>query len=84
MAWMHSEDTPRLIAQMKATSANIFDALEYVARTGNWFDADIDPSEPERTDAMPGTEEKIAVMRQRVDDGEHLFSEWDAPYGTAD
>ena len=32
---------------------------------------------PARTDAMPGTAEKIKVMRQRLERGEAIFSDED-------
>lgn len=52
---------------------NVFETIKTYGH-----DDDFEPTESsEPTKAMPGTEEKIEVLRQRVENGQEVFSERD-------
>ena|GEM_PF-4704503 len=46
-----------------------------------WMEPGFHPRVPEPTDARPGTQEKLAAMRERALRGEELWVEGDATFG---
>lgn len=55
-------------------SPTLFAALEYCRRCGNLIEPDFFRERPGRAvDYLPGTPEKVAVLRQRLERGESLW-----------
>ena len=60
------------ISHANGKPKNVFEAIVTYGH-----DEDYKPKPSKPTDAAPGTDEKIAVLRKRVEDGEELFNKKD-------